>query len=150
MNTIIAPIILASLLVMVGCATVDGQGRYRVESIGKAQRSTEAVVISARPAFIQQSTSGQGAAVGGLVGGGLAAESDNAGVIIAGIIGGILIGEAIESAGNVHDATEYVIRTSANALFTVAQVDRGNIIFKKDDKVILVYGYPSRLIAYSG
>lgn len=80
----------------------------------------------------------------------MAAESDNAGVIIAGIIGGILIGEAIKSADNVHDATEYVIRTSANTLFTVAQVYRGNIIFKKDDKVILVYGYPSRLIAYSG
>lgn len=69
MNTFIAPIILASLLVTVGCASVDGQGRYRVESIGKAQRSTEAVVISARPAFIQQPISGQGAAAGGLVGG---------------------------------------------------------------------------------
>jgi outer membrane lipoprotein SlyB len=145
-----APVILACLLVMAGCTSVDGQGRYRVESIGKAQRSIEAVVMSARPAFIQQSTSGQGAAAGGLVGGSLAAESDNAGVIIAGIIGGIIIGEAIESASNVHDATEYVIRTSANALFTVAQVDRGNLIFKKGDEVILVYGYPSRLIANNG
>ena len=47
-------------------------------------------------------------------------------IIIVGIIGGMLIGNAIEAAGNIHDATEYVIKTSTGALFTVAQVDQGN------------------------
>ncbi|WP_157976496.1 hypothetical protein [Parahaliea mediterranea] len=135
-----------TIAVLGGCSTVDGQGRYRVESIGNAQRSVDAVVISARPAYIQYDTTGRGSTLGGLAGGGLAANSDNAGVIIAGIVGGILIGDAIEGMNNVYNATEYVIKTSKEAIFTVAQIDEGNPIFVAGNKVILVYGYPSRLI----
>ena len=129
-----------------GCAT-DGTGRYRVESIGNAQRSIEAVVISARPAYIQYETRGGGSALGALAGGGLASNSDNAGILVLGIVGGMIVGNAIEAMGNKHNATEYVIKTSADAIFTVAQTDKGNPIFSAEERVILVYGYPSRLIA---
>lgn len=129
------------------CTSVDGTGRYRIESIGNARRSVEAEVISATPAYIQDGTTGAGAALGGAAGGSIAANnSDDIGVIIAGIIGGILIGDSVEGLNNIHDATEYVIQTSTGAILTVAQINSGNDIYMGGDKVILVYGYPARLI----
>ena len=128
------------------CAT-DGVGRYRVQSVGNAQRSVEAIVLQAAPVYIQDQTSGAGAALGATVGGGVAADSsDDAAVIIAGIITGAIIGDYVEGMSNIYDATEYVIRTSNGALLTVAQVNLGNELFKTDDNVILLYGYPTRLI----
>ncbi len=135
-----------SLLMIVSCAT-DGVGRYRVQSIGNAQRSIEATVIRSAPVYIQEESSGSGAALGGTVGGGLAADgSDNVAVIIAGIIAGAIVGDYVEGVNNIHQATEYVIQTSNGALFTVAQIDSNNEIFEEGDNVILVYGYPTRLL----
>ncbi len=134
-----------------GCTTIDGVGRYRVQSVGNAQRSIEATVISARQAYIAFEPSGRGAAAGGIAGGGLAGlSSDNVGVIIAGVVGGMIVGSAIEASENVHEATEYVIKSSTQAIFTVAQINEGNPIFQPGDNVILVYGYPSRLIDNRG
>src|SRR3990167_4014004 len=123
------------LLLLTGCSSVDGQGRYRVQSVGNAQRSVEAKVISAAPVYIQELTTGAGAALGATTGGGLAADgSDNVAVIIAGIIAGAVIGEYIEGMNNIHDATEYVIETSTGVLFTVAQINQGNELFDSGDK----------------
>ena len=58
-----------------------------------------------------------------------------------------MIGNYIEGQDNVYPATQYVIETTNGILLTVAQIDEGNDIFKKGDKVILVHGYPDRLIA---
>lgn len=136
------------LLILVGCATTDGEGRYRVATIGNAKRSVEAVVISSQPVHVKSETSGAGRALGGATGGAIALNnSDNVGVIIAGIIGGAIIGNVIEESANIHAATEYVLKTVTNAIFTVVQVNKSNPIFYSGDKVILVYGYPSRLIA---
>jgi outer membrane lipoprotein SlyB len=133
---------------LAGCAaTNDGQGVYRVQSVGNAQRSMEAVVLTSKPVLIVRANSGAGANAGGLAGGVIAAEnSDNAGVIIAGIIAGAVIGDAIESTGNRFNGREYVIETSRGVILTVAQVDDGSDIFEAADNVILVYGYPHRLI----
>ena len=134
------------ILTLSGCST-DGVGRYRVESIGNAQRAVKATVVTFRPAYIAKDTSGAGAAMGGSLGAALTSNnSDNAGVIIAGIIGGLVIGNAIEAQQNVHEATEYVLKTDYGALLTVAQINKGNQIFKEGDQVVLVYGYPARLI----
>lgn len=133
-------------LFLISCAT-DGVGRYRVQSIGNAQRSVFADILSASPVYIQEQTSGAGAALGGTVGGGLAAEeSDNVAVIIAGVLVGAVVGEYIEGQANIHNATEYILRTERNVLLTVAQVDAGNTIFRPNDRVVLVYGYPNRLL----
>jgi outer membrane lipoprotein SlyB len=133
---------------LVGCAaTNDGQGVYRVQSVGNAQRSVEAVVLTAKPVLIVRANSGAGANAGGLAGGVIAAEnSDDAGVIIAGIIAGAVIGDAIESSGNRFNGHEYVIENKRGALLTVAQIDDGSEIFGPSDNVILIYGYPHRLI----
>ncbi|PHR55052.1 MAG: hypothetical protein COA47_14510 [Robiginitomaculum sp.] len=138
---------IAYVLIITSCTSTDRIGKYRVETIGNARRSIEALVISASQTYIQEQTSGAGAAFGGATGAGIASgSSDNAAVIIAGIIGGMIIGDYIEGMDNIHQATEYVIETSTSAIFTVAQKNGGNDIFKQGDKVILVYGYPARLI----
>jgi|TARA_B100000929_G_scaffold283168_1_gene263947 outer membrane lipoprotein SlyB len=128
-------------------ACVDGVGKYRVESIGNAQRSVGAVVISYQPVFVQTESSGTGALIGGTTGGYIADDnSDNPFVIIAGVIGGAIVGEMVESDANTHEATEYVIQTENDLLLTVVQINKNNPIFKTGERVILIHGYPSRLI----
>lgn len=130
-----------------GCATTDGVGRYRVATIGNAKRTVEAVVISSEPALVQGGTTGVGSFVGGTTGGIIAENnSNNAGIIIAGIIGGMIVGNALEHSANVHEATEYVIQTSTDAILTVVQVNKGNQPLEIGDKTLLIYGFPSRLI----
>ena len=139
-------IVAVSTLLSLGCATQDGQGRYRVATIGNAARAVDAEVLTARPAYIDRN-SGTGAAAGGALGGALAAEnSDNAAVIIAGIIGGALVGNAIESGARRANATQYVLVTETGAKVVVAQLDKGNEIYTSGDRVILVYGYPAQLV----
>jgi len=139
-------LVFISFITIVSCAT-DGIGRYRVQSIGNAQRSVEAIVIRSAPVYVQEESSGSGAALGGAVGGGIAADgSDNVAVVIAGIIAGAIVGEYIEGVSNIHEATEYVIETSNGALFTVAQINANTEIFIEGERVILVYGYPTRLL----
>jgi len=145
--TLLKLIPLIACVFIVSCASTNNAGRYRIESIGNAQRSIDAKIIAANPVYIQGNTSGVGAALGGVAGGGIAGNnSNNVAVIIAGIIGGIVIGEYIEGANNLHEATEYVMQTSTDAILTVAQVNEGNEIFIEGDKVILVYGYPAKLL----
>jgi len=149
-NTLFGKVFICFVItqILFACSSVDGTGKYRVQTIGNAQRSVRAVVLSAEPVYIQADTSGVGAALGATAGGGIASEgSDNAAVIIAGIILGAVIGDYIEGQDNVYPATQYVIETTNGILLTVAQIDEGNDIFKKGNKVILVHGYPNRLIA---
>jgi outer membrane lipoprotein SlyB len=132
------------LVVIGGCAPVnDGIGRYRVESVGNAHRSVEAVVLASKPVIILEQISGTGGAIGGA----LAAEnSDNAAVIIAGIVAGAIIGNSAEVSGKTYGGHEYVIEKKRGVLLTVAQIDASSNVFSANDKVILVYGHPHRLI----
>ncbi len=140
--------IILVLLVICACAPVnDGIGKYRVESVGNAYRSTEALVLSVRPVMLHKQNSGAGSQAGGMIGGALAAEnSDNVGVIIAGIVAGAIVGDSIETSSNTFNGHEYVIQTKRGVLLTVAQIDGLDKVFSRDDKVILVYGHPHRLI----
>lgn len=141
----IIPLVLSGVL-LIGCVK-DDVGKYRVQSIGNAQRSIAGVVLSASSVFIAEDTSGAGANAGGALGGAMAIDnSDSATVLVAGIIAGAVIGNAIESQGNTYEGTEYVIETEAGLLLTVAQVNRNEEVFTKGDRVVLVYGYPHRLI----
>lgn len=56
---------------------VDGTGKCRVKTIGSAQRSVRAVVLSTESVYIQTDTSGVGAALGATAGGGIASEGAN-------------------------------------------------------------------------
>jgi|TARA_Y100000768_G_scaffold236533_1_gene178897 outer membrane lipoprotein SlyB len=139
------------IVLLGGCFSVnqphDGQGQYRIATIGNSQRSIPAVVISAKKVTIKELNSGAYAEAGGWLGGAIAAEdSDNSAVIIAGIIAGAVVGNAIEDAKNTYAGTEYIIQAESGRLFTVAQVDSNADILKKGDKALLVYGYPHRLM----
>lgn len=135
------------LLYLSACSIIDGQGKYRIETIGNAKRSVGAVIISHQAVIVQAGISGKGSLIGGTTGGLIADNnSDNAGVVFAGIIAGAIVGEMIEQDANTHQATEYVIQTETGMLLTVVQINRYNPIFKTDDRVILIHGYPSRLI----
>lgn len=133
---------------MLSCATVpDGMGVYRIESVGNAQRSIRAEVLSVEPVRIIERNSGVGARAGGAMGAAIALEqSDNAAVIIAGLIAGAVIGNAIEESANIHNGHQYVIENSRGALLTIAQIDRGHDVYSIGDSVILVYGYPHKLL----
>lgn len=135
------------MLYLSACSTIDGQGKYRVETIGNAKRSVGAVVVSHQSVVVQLDASGKGSLLGGTAGGLIADNnSDNAGVVFAGIIAGAIVGEMIEQDANTREATEYVIQTETGMLLTVVQVNKNNPIFKTDERVILIHGYPSRLI----
>lgn len=136
-----------SCLLLLSCTVVDGEGRYRIATIGNAERSVSAIVIAAQPVSIQIEPSGVGAASGGAIGAAIALHSNNnAGVIILGILGGVIIGSAVEDSLDAHEATEYVIETETNLILNVAQINKNNTIFQVGDKVRLMYGYPGRLI----
>jgi len=124
------------IVLLGGCFSVnqphDGQGQYRIATIGNSQRSIPAVVISAKKVTIKELNSGAYAEAGGWLGGAIAAEdSDNSAVIIAGIIAGAVVGNAIEDAKNTYAGTEYIIQAESGRLFTVAQVDSNADILKK-------------------
>ncbi len=135
------------IVTLIGCASTHGKSQYRVESIGNAQRSVSAVVLSTKSVIISERTTGLGANAGGALGGALAIDnSDSAGVLIAGIIAGAIVGEMIESSGKTYNGTEYLIESETGLLLNVAQVNHTDGIHKVGDKVVLVYGYPHRLI----
>lgn len=147
MSNLLKAFVLCTVLLTSACNTVDGEGRYRVATIGNAKRSVSATIITSQPVLVQEQTSGIGRTAGATTGGVFAANNnDRVGIIFAGIIAGAIVGDALEGAANIHPATEYVIKTELNALFTVVQVNKNNPTFVPDDNVILVYGYPSRLI----
>ena len=58
-------LIFSAFIYLSACSTVDGQGRYRIETIGNAKRSVGAVVISHQPVMVQSGTTGTGQLVGG-------------------------------------------------------------------------------------
>ena len=81
------------------------------------------------------------------MGGAIASNnSDNAVVIIAGVIGGMIVGSLVENSANIKDGTEYVIKTANEAIFSVAQLNSGKELFPIGCHVILQYGFPCRLI----
>ena len=140
------PIIFCTLLVL-GCASTDNRRIFSEAQTGKAQQSVTATVLSAKPILIQKDTSGLGATAGALAGGGIAGESTgNVAIIIAGIIWGAVVGEAIEGAANIVDGTEYVIQADTGTIFTVAQINKGYEALNVGQSVILVYGSPTKLL----
>ena len=129
-----------------GCNTVDGQGRYLVASIGDSGRATLGTVVSAEAVFVQEN-SGTGGVLGGVAGAELASSnSDSATVILAGIIGGAIIGNMIEEGHSKRNAHQYVIALKTGATVVVAQLDQDNRVYKKGDRLYLVYGYPPTLV----
>lgn len=139
---------MAATLILVGCANTTDPSTYSVGSVGQVNRSVAGTVISARPIRID-ATTGAGGAVGGLAGG-VAGSSIGGGSranalgAIGGAVAGAVIGNAIERSGAQRDGMEYVITTENGSLMTIAQGPEPT--FSEGDKVIILYGNPSRVI----
>lgn len=131
-----------------GCASTIDPSTYSVGSVGQVNRSIAGTVISARPVTINTNT-GTGAGVGGVsgavagssIGGGARANALGA---LGGAVIGAIAGAAIEQSGANRAGMEYVISTSNGSLLTVTQ--SLDPVINQNDKVIVLYGNPSRLI----
>ncbi|RQR81455.1 MULTISPECIES: hypothetical protein [unclassified Burkholderia] len=143
---IATPLIAASLT---GCAPNVSPSTYSVGSVGQVNRTVSARVISARPVNIDGQRGagglaglGVGAAAGSAIGGGARANAIGA---IGGAVVGAIAGAAIEGAASQQTGIEYVVQTDNDNLMTIVQ--GANPAFTVGQKVLVLYGSPSRLIA---
>jgi outer membrane lipoprotein SlyB len=140
----------ASSLALAGCASNISPQTYSVGSVGQVNRTISATVISVREVSVA-GTTGVGGAAGSATGavlgssvGGNDGRSNIVGAIGGAIIGG-LAGSAIESNATKQKALEYVVETENGNLMTIVQGK--DTVFAEGQKVLVLYGSPSRLIA---
>lgn len=146
----LAIVVAISLSLLTACVRNISPDTYSVGSVGQVNRTVSAVVIGARTVDIT-GTTGLGGTAGGAAGAviGSGAGGNNARGNVVGAIGGAVIGglagAAIEANATKQKAVEYVVETSNGNLMTIVQ---GNDpLFAEGQKVLVLYGNPSRLIA---
>lgn len=133
-----------------GCATNISPQTYSVGSVGQVNRTIPGTIISAREVDVAGTTGvggGAGTAAGAVVGS--AAGGNNSRGNIVGAIGGAIVGglagSAIEANATKQKGMEYVVETENGNLMTIVQGVEP--IFSERQKVLVLYGSPSRLIA---
>lgn len=140
----------ATILSLAGCASNISPQTYSVGSVGQVNRTISATVISVREVNVA-GTAGVGGAAGTAAGavlgssaGGSDSRSNIVGAIGGAVIGG-LAGSAIEANATKQKALEYVVETENGNLMTIVQGK--DTVFAEGQKVLVLYGSPSRLIA---
>ena len=140
----------AALTVLTGCASNISPQTYSVGSVGQVNRTVSATVVSAREVDVAGTTGiggSAGTATGAVVGsaaGGSNTRGNIVGAIGGAVIGG-LAGAAIEANATKQKAIEYVVETENGNLMTIVQGT--DSAFSAGQKVLVLYGSPSRLIA---
>jgi outer membrane lipoprotein SlyB len=141
---------LASTLLLIGCAAPISQKSYSIGAVGQVNRSISATVVSSREVTIDGTTGlggSVGSATGAVVGSGVGGNNSRGNIVgaIGGAVIGGIAGAAIESNAAKQVGREYVIETENGNLMTIVQ---GNdTIFAVGQRVIVLYGSPSRVIA---
>lgn len=139
-----------TIITLVGCATNISPKTYSVGSVGQINRTVSATIISAREVNVAGTTGlggGTGSALGAVAGSGAGGNSSRgniAGAIGGAVIGG-LAGAAIEANATKQKGMEYVVETENGNLMTIVQGT--DPVFAAGQKVLVLYGSPSRLIA---
>ena len=143
-------VILGAISILGGCATNISPQTYSVGSVGQINRTVSATVISVREVDIAGTTGvggTAGTAAGAVAGSSLGGNSGRGNVI--GAIGGAVIGgfagAAAESSATKQKGLEYVVETENGNLMTVVQGT--DPYFANGQRVLVLYGSPSRLIA---
>lgn len=132
-----------------GCAPSISPKTYSPGAVGQVNRTVAATVISVRDVDIS-GTSGVGGTAGALAGGvagsaiGGGVRSNVIGAIGGAVIGGVA-GAIAEQGMTAQRGLEYVVETANGNLMTVVQ--GGDPTFAQGQKVLVLYGAPSRLIA---
>jgi outer membrane lipoprotein SlyB len=143
-------IAIIALIMIAGCAQNISPQTYSVGSVGQVNRTVSGVVISAREVDVA-GTSGIGSTTGATTGAvvGSAAGGSNSRGNIVGAIGGAIVGgiagAAVESNATKQKGMEYVVQTENGNLMTIVQGLEP--IFATRQKVLILYGTPSRVIA---
>ena len=137
-------------IALVGCASNISPKTYSVGSVGQVNRTVSATVISVREVDVAGTTGGggtAGTAAGAVLGssaGGNDSRSNIVGAIGGAVVGG-LAGAAIEANATKQKGMEYVVETENGNLMTIVQ--GADTVFAEGQKVLVLYGSPSRLIA---
>ncbi len=123
---------------------------YSVGSVGQVNRTVPATVIGAREVDIAGTTgvgSVAGTAAGGVAASGVGGNNARGNIVgaIGGAVAGGLAGAAIESGATRQKGMEYVVETENGNLMTIVQGLEP--VFSVRQKVLVLYGSPSRLIA---
>lgn len=135
---------------LIGCAPPNiSPQSYSVGSVGQVNRTVSATVVSAREVAVS-GTASTGSATGGALGavaGSSAGSSSRDGLAgaIVGAVAGSLAGAAIEANATKQTGYEYVVETFNGNLMTIVQ--GSDVVFRAGDKVLVLYGTPSRIIA---
>lgn len=139
----------ATILAMMGCTTNISPQAYSVGSVGQVNRTVSGIVISVRMVDITGTSrigGGAGTAAGAVIGSG---SGDSSRGNVVGAIGGAVIGgiagAAIEANATKQKGVEYVVETDNRNLMTIVQ--GADTVFEVGEKVLVLYGAPSRLIA---
>jgi len=136
-------------LLLASCASKISPQTYSAGSVGQVNRTIAGQVISAREVDVS-GTNGIGGSAGsalGAVGGssiGGTGRDNLAGAIAGAVVGG-LVGSAIEANATKQMGMEYVVETSNGNLMTIVQ--GLSPAFETGQKVLVLYGSPSRVIA---
>lgn len=129
------------IIFMSGCARNNGQTQYMAGEAGQAVNVKIATIIAVKKIKIQQKPTGAGA-VGGLTGGAIAGAQLGKGdgqlaTAIGGMIVGALIGAAIENEIQNEEGYQYTLRVNGTTKIIVQNKSEGDVVFKKNDKVLL-------------
>lgn len=140
----------AAIAFLGGCASTISPQTYSVGSVGQVNRTVSATVISAREVNVAGTTGvggSAGTAAGAVIGSGAGGSNNRGNAVgaIAGAVAGGLAGAAIESNATKQKGMEYVVETENGNLMTIVQGT--DPIFATAQKVLVLYGSPSRLIA---
>jgi outer membrane lipoprotein SlyB len=143
------PFILCVAASLAACASSTSPNSYSVGSVGQVNRTIAAKIISVRPVEISGVT-GAGGATGAALGATAGSGTGNGGRAnlaggIAGAVAGAMVGAAIEQGATKQSGLEYVVQTDNNNLMTIVQ--GGVPSFAENDKVLVLYGSPARIIA---
>lgn len=135
---------------LVGCASNISPATYSVGSVGQVNRTISATIISVREVDVAGTTGvggSAGAATGAVVGSGAGGSNSRGNIVgaIGGAIVGGMVGSAIESNATKQKGMEYVLETENGNLMTLVQGIEPT--FRQGQKVLILYGSPSRVIA---
>jgi outer membrane lipoprotein SlyB len=143
-------VLVVASAVMAGCAQNISPQTYSVGSVGQVNRTISATVISVREVNVAGTTgmgSSAGGATGAVIGSGMGGGNSRGDLVgaIGGAVIGSLAGAAIESNATKQKGLEYVVETENGNLMTIVQ--GADTVFVEGQKVLVLYGSPSRLIA---
>lgn len=134
---------LISVMALTGCATqIPGANQYNSATAGVIQQVTFGTVLSVRNVQLDGKQSGvgglAGAGIGGIAGNQIGGGSGKVVMTILGVVGGAIVGNAIEGRVAKSEGIELTIKTDTGQTVAVAQTVNPNEAFKPKDRVKIV------------